>query len=175
MNNIVDRLNDVIKLYKIMKISFENQDLKGFNIDMNNFLIQARTITFLIQKRYRHHKNFSEWYNTKREEMKDLSFHDFIEYRNHIEKEGDLKKTMVLHTTVQDPKENPEAKLLTAEIDKNGKMKNKVYGIYELKPFYGGIEKIDFHNLDEHIFNKTERYLRYLKALVAESVSKFES
>jgi len=165
------RLEQVQLIFDDMKKTF-NKDLDKFDIHLNNFVINARTITFLMQAEFGNINGFNDWYKRKQEEMKRKGFNKFVDIRNTIEKQGNIRNTSVLHITVKDKSES-NAKLLTAEIDEKGKNKNEIYGSFEMKPFFGGIDKLDLTKLDETMFNQCKEYFNYLKIIVDEAYKIF--
>jgi hypothetical protein len=170
-NSSKKRLKQLKTIFGDMKKTF-NKDLDKFDIHLNNFIMNARTITFLLQKEFKRTNQFDKWYKNKREEMKQRGFDNFVDMRNKIEKEGNLRNTSVLHITVKN-KDESGSKLLTAEIDEKGNFKNEIYGGFETKPFFGGMDKLNFRKLDETMFKQIEEYLSYLDKLVKEAYEKF--
>ena len=149
-----------------------DEDIDKFGIHLNNFIINARTVTWLMQKEFANCEHFSEWYDLKVNEMKLKGFDKFRIIRNAIEKEGNLKNTMVIHVNIEG-KNDSGTRLLTAEIGEDGKMKNKVYGKFEIKPFFGPLGSFDLTKMDEDIFGQCREYLDFLSNLVDEAYEKF--
>ncbi|VVB77530.1 Uncharacterised protein [uncultured archaeon] len=166
------RLEQVKFILAEMEITFKEDNLTKFDIDLNNFITNARTITFLLQNEFSKCEGFTDWYNNKKEEMKCNGFDNFKDMRNIIEKQGNLRNTAVFHITVTD-KDEPGAQLLTTEISKNGKQKNKTYGKFKLKPFFGELGSFDLNKLDEDAIQQSKNYFNYLSNLVDESYTKF--
>ncbi|MFA7708353.1 MAG: hypothetical protein WCX73_05370, partial [Candidatus Pacearchaeota archaeon] len=136
------RLIQVKSMLTEMETTFNAEDLDKFDISLNNFITNARTITFLLQNEFSKNERFLEWYELKRKEMKIKGFDKFVDMRNTIEKQGNMRNTNVFHVNVTE-KNEPGACLLTAEIDTKGKKKNKIYGKFELKPFFGSLGSFD--------------------------------
>ncbi|MBS0606935.1 MAG: hypothetical protein JSR57_08295 [Verrucomicrobia bacterium] len=60
-----------------------------FEIGYAAFVMSSRTVTFVLQKEFKHRDHFNDWYIKKQNEMNDDKlFKFFIEQRNFIEKEG---------------------------------------------------------------------------------------
>lgn len=165
------RLEQVKILFYQMRKEFGDGDLEGYEISLNNFIINSRSITFLLQKEFGKNKDFQSWYAPKKEEMKNKGYEKFVDMRNQLQKEGDLRKAVLLHINVTSPKEKG-SRILTEEIDENGKKKNPIYGKFENKPFFG-IEDLDFHNLNKTAITECRDYLNYLTSLVEEAYLKF--
>lgn len=85
------RLNQAFSLFK--NILEDYQDPLRFTSVLNNLIQNLRNVTFILQKELAHTENFPKWYSEARGEMKkDDILTWMVTARNHVVKEGDLKK-----------------------------------------------------------------------------------
>ena len=89
------RLKQIEIIFKDMEETFD-EDIDKFGIHLNNFIINARTVTWLMQKEFANYEYFPEWYDLKVNEIKLKGFDKFIKIRNAIEKKGNLKLNLSL-------------------------------------------------------------------------------
>ena len=63
-------------------------------------IVFSRSVTFFLQKEYRHKPGFNNWYSSKQEMMKeDPIFEFFLKKRNYVLKEGTAGVHRVVHLT----------------------------------------------------------------------------
>ena len=83
------RLEQAHQLWHRALDSYPSVD--DFCLGVNNLIQTLRTVTFILQKSFKHHDGFDAWYADRQEEMRgDSVMRWSVEARNHIEKQGDL-------------------------------------------------------------------------------------
>jgi hypothetical protein len=83
------RLEQAHQLWHHALDSYPSVD--DFCLGVNNLIQALRTVTFILQKSFKHHDGFDSWYADRQEAMRgDSVMRWSVEARNHIEKQGDL-------------------------------------------------------------------------------------
>ena len=78
------------------------QQREAFLYFIDAAIVFARSVTFCLQKEYKHRKDFSNWYSSKQEMMKeDPIFDFFLNRRNYILKEGSAGVHRIVHISAK--------------------------------------------------------------------------
>lgn len=89
--NTHDRLNQAFSLFE--NILNDYQDNLRFTSALNNLIQNLRNVTFILQKELSGYPKFQKWYLQQQNEMKkNDTLRWLVDARNHVVKEGDLKK-----------------------------------------------------------------------------------
>jgi len=165
MYNFEKRMRDAEKSFELFKK--EHPALgQDHEFHLNNFIILARSVTFIMQKDLKNKNGFSNWYELKKEEMRIKGFVHFIEKRNTIEKEGiSPVRGEIIKISFIDPVE-PGSEIV-GEQTKNGLKSSRRAAIS--RNFYFGKPGDERTN----IIPIVEKYISYLKDLVKEAKEKF--
>lgn len=108
-----NRLNQAFILFQDIKNNY-HEELE-FTSHLNNIIQTLRNITFVMQKELAHASGFEEWYVKHQTEMKnDESMRWLIDARNHVVKEGDLKKYSYTKVRLKD---HYDKELFAAKLD----------------------------------------------------------
>jgi len=107
------RINQAFSLFQ--NILEDYQDKMRFTSALNNLIQNIRNVTFVLQKELAHNDGFSDWYSRKQDEMKkDESLRWLVNARNHIVKQGDLKKKSYTKVRLKD---HYDHEMLAMELD----------------------------------------------------------
>ncbi len=86
-----NRLNQAFVLFQGIKDNYHDELL--FTSNLNNIIQALRNVTFVMQKELAHTEGFENWYKKKQDEMREDKYLRWsVKARNHVVKEGDLKK-----------------------------------------------------------------------------------
>lgn len=182
MSEINDRLNATNYFY-FKLINLQKQDeFNLFRWNLEAFIVFARSITSLIQKKYNKLNNFEEWYTEKQEEMKKnevfLFFkkkRDFIIHQKSIDGKEIKKEIKIIGYSPHIPGIKPRLKV-TKESDK---LKAKVCNPNTGQEIDDSFSMINYmYSFKKYpkkqVKDIASEYLQYLEALTEEAKNKFE-
>jgi hypothetical protein len=175
MNETLKRLEEAIELIKRLKKS--SHDRTAFRTNLNSFITSARSITFVMQKEFKHVSGFDKWYDQKVRNTKDEICEFFVKQRNIIQKEGSVRLIVSASTSVVSELagkmiipmiRNKKGKFV---VDKKAQVTTD--GIpHQIKPKI--LVKSSFKERpNEDAVDLCEKYLLKLKGLVLDCQSKF--
>lgn len=108
-----NRLNQTFVLFQNIKNNY-HEELE-FTSHLNNIIQALRNITFVMQKELAHSNGFEEWYEKQQNKMReDEILKWLVNARNHVVKEGDLKKFSYTKVRLKD---HYDRELFAAKLD----------------------------------------------------------
>lgn len=119
-------------------------DRDAFERFLEAAIVNARTVTFHLQKEFGKHISFNDWYRAKQEEMrKDPLFQFFVNRRNYILKEGPISIKKTINLDISE----------TVIISDSMKVQ-----VVRGRPWYKRGPKILFEDLRAALFQKCNRW-----------------
>lgn len=160
------RMQEVKQLFEELKEESQDFNQKKYSIILNNLIVMARSVTFVLKKELCKNEGFEEWYSKIQKEMKSLGFSNFIEMRNIIEKEG---KSVIKGEMI-------EWRPANKEINGTRKIGRIIKGSVE-EPLYGFVKRTHYFDKptveSSEVFSRLDAYIDYLDKVCNQAKEKF--